>query len=90
MLPSCTSPTARQLLADTLQDDPAAKQAGVKVARIGDVAETGFVPVNSKGYEMRLCTADVFLNVGRRDVAFTLQWTSAAKDEVWIEAELPF
>lgn len=90
VLPSCTSSTARQLLFDSLHDSPDAKQAGVKVAKIGEVKETGFVPVNSKGSEMRLCTADVFLNVGRKDVNFTLQWTSTAKDEVWIEAEQPF
>ncbi|WP_131196910.1 hypothetical protein [Lichenihabitans psoromatis] len=90
ILPSCDSDAARGLLIGALEDAPSAKKTGGKVAKLGDIKETGFVPVNSKGSELRLCTADVFLNVGRHDVSFTLQWTSATKDELWIEADSPF
>ena len=33
---------------------------------------------------------DFLFNLGRHDVPFTLTWLSAAKDELWIEVQLPF
>jgi hypothetical protein len=90
VLPVCDSSPARRLLIRTLNATPEAEKGEASLQRIGTVAETGFVPVNSKGLEMRLCTADVFTSVGRVGLPFTLEWTSASKDELWIEAENPF
>lgn len=90
VMPACDSSTARRLLKQALEAAPAAKQGGITVQKLGAFAETGFVPVTAKGSEMRLCTGDVFLSSGRQDVAFTLQWTSPAKTELWIEADDPF
>lgn len=90
VMPACDSSTARRLLKQALETAPAAKQAGITVQKLGAFAETGFVPVTAKGSEMRLCTGDVFLSSGRQDVTFTLQWTSPARTELWIEADDPF
>lgn len=90
VMPACDSSQARRLLKRTLEQAPAARQAGITVAKLGAFRETGFVPVTAKGTEMRLCTGDVFFSAGRQDVAFTLQWTSPKKDELWIEADDPY
>ncbi|TXM95366.1 hypothetical protein [Methylobacterium sp. WL116] len=90
VMPVCDSIPARRLLRQVLDRASTAKQAGATVQRLGVIQETGYVPVGAKGLEIRLCQADAFLNVGRHDVPFTLEWTSSAKDELWIEAEPPF
>ncbi|KOX45154.1 hypothetical protein ADL19_23505 [Streptomyces purpurogeneiscleroticus] len=90
VMPACDSSTARRLLKQALETAPAAKQGGITVQKLGAFQETGFVPVTAKGTEMRLCSSDVFLSSGRQDVSFTLQWTSPAKTELWIEADDPF
>jgi hypothetical protein len=90
VMPACDSSTSRRLLKQALEAAPAAKQASITVQKLGAFQETGFVPVTAKGTEMRLCSGDVFLSSGRQDVSFTLQWTSPAKTELWIEADNPF
>ncbi|GJD97680.1 hypothetical protein [Methylobacterium iners] len=90
VMPACDSSPSRRLLRQVLEALPAARQAGVTVVKLGAFTETGFVPVTAKGTEMRLCSGDVFLTSGRHDVAFTLQWTSSARNELWIEADDPF
>ncbi|TXN00159.1 hypothetical protein FV242_22970 [Methylobacterium sp. WL64] len=90
VMPACDSIPARRLLRQVLEQAAAAKQPGATVQRLGVVQETGYVPVGAKGLEIRLCQADAFLSVGRSDVPFTLEWTTPAKDELWIEAEPPF
>lgn len=90
VMPACDSSTARRLLKQALETAPAAKQGGITVQKLGAFAEAGFVPVTAKGTEMRLCTGDIFFSSGRQDVSFTLQWTSSAKTELWIEADDPF
>ena len=90
VMPACDSSPTRRLLSQSLDGTPEVKKGEASLQRIGTVAETGYVPANSKGSEMRLCTADVFTSLGRVNLPFTLEWTSAAKDELWIEAENPF
>lgn len=90
VMPLCASPAVRQLLKQAIEEAPGAKQANAVLQRIGTVQETGYVPVGAKGFEIRLCQADVFLNLGRHDVPFTLTWISPEKDALWIEAETPF
>ena len=90
VMPACASTPVRRLLKQAIDEAPGAKQASAVLQRIGAIEETGYVPVGAKGTEVRLCQADIFFNLGRHDVPFTLTWTSSDKDELWIEAEAPF
>ncbi|MBX9933704.1 MAG: hypothetical protein K2Y56_19655 [Methylobacterium sp.] len=90
VMPACASPVVKRLLKDAIEESPNVKQASALLHRTVTVQETGYVPVGAKGYEVRLCEADILFNIGRHDVPFTLTWVSPAKDELWIEVQLPF
>ncbi|MBX9933281.1 MAG: hypothetical protein K2Y56_17390 [Methylobacterium sp.] len=90
VMPTCASPVVKRLLKDTIEESLSVKQASAVLQRTVSVQETGYVPVGAKGFEVRLCEADILFNLGRHDVPFTLTWISSAKDELWIEVQLPF
>lgn len=91
VLPACDSPYTRRLLRRTIEQAPAAHAAGLQVLRLGfmrhhldGVRDTSQLPA-------RVCEAEVFANAGRRTLGFSLEWTDAEKNEVWLSVpQLPW
>ncbi|WP_156647818.1 hypothetical protein [Methylobacterium sp. Leaf87] len=91
VLPVCDSPFTRKLLKQTIEQASAARATGLEVLRLGfmrhhldGVRDTTQLPA-------RVCEAEVFANAGRQTLGFSLEWTSAEKDEVWLSVpQLPW
>ncbi len=91
VLPACDSPYTRKLLRQTIEQAPASRAVGLQVMRLGfmrhhldGVRDTSQLPA-------RVCEAEVFANAGRRTLGFSLEWTGAEKNEVWLSVpQLPW
>jgi hypothetical protein len=66
---------------------PATKTLNVAVYDILNPTETSY----DAGQQRRTCKAMALLNSGKKEIEFTLEWTSPARDTVWLEVkQLPF
>ena len=87
VLPACDSPFTRTLL----KQAPAVHAAGLKVLRLGFMQHHLDSVRDASGLPTRVCEAEVFANAGRRTLGFSLEWTGADKDEVWLSVpQLPW
>lgn len=86
-LPRCTSATSKSLAKQAIEGAPAAKILNVAVYDILDPTELSY----DAGQQKRSCKAMALLNSGKNEIQFTLEWTSPARDKVWLEVkQLPF
>jgi len=86
-LPKCTSSTSKSLAKQAIEGSPAVKLLNVTVYDILDPTELSY----EAGPQRRSCKAMAFLNSGKKEIEFTLEWTSPARDRVWLEVkQLPF
>lgn len=90
-LPACDSPYTRNLLRRTIEQAPASRAVGLEVLRLGFVRHHLDGVRDTSQLPARVCEAEVFANAGRRTLGFSLEWTRAEKDEVWLSVpQLPW
>ena len=82
-MPACDSPAARHLLRTAIDDSLAAHTEGLHTLRVDTVIED--VPDAGPDPDRRTCVATVLTNAGRKLLVFTLTWSDAAKNDVYLE-----
>lgn|GEM_PF-6201354 len=81
-LPKCDSKFATDLAKQSLQGSPLAKMINISVFDIKSAQEMSY----DSGSEKRTCKAVAFLNSGKRDIVYTLEWQNPGDCEhVWLE-----
>ena len=81
-MPGCDQPVVTRLLKDTLTESPPGAARNVAVLGVSSVAE------KAGGHDRRLCAATVFTNAGNYQVSYTIEWTDAAKDKLWLHGDV--
>jgi hypothetical protein len=81
-LPTCESRLALKMLKDALAEGPGAQMRGLKVF---DAVEPVELPALNEN--TRRCSALVFMNDGRKRVAFKMEWMTRAHDRWWLQVE---
>ncbi|MFY9294413.1 MAG: hypothetical protein WAP03_27560 [Methylorubrum rhodinum] len=90
-LPACDSSYTRKLLRQTIEQAPASRAVGLQVLRLGFMRHHFDGVRNTSQLPARVCEAEIFANAGRRTLGFSLEWTCAEKDEVWLSIpQLPW
>lgn len=84
VLPACDSPATRNFLRGTIAGSPAAQAAGLRVIKLGYLRHHRDGVRDTTQMPARVCEGEVFANTGRRTLGFSLEWTGADRQEVWL------
>ena len=86
-MPACDSSAIRQLLKQTLEQ-PNAETDNLRVLKltsVGDVS-TAFTPEEKQARpDRRRCVAETYTNAGHGLVVFQIDWTDAARNDLYLE-----
>jgi hypothetical protein len=80
-IPKCNSVAATGLAKQALAGAPLFKTLNVNVFEIRDAEELAFDPAAQK----RLCKATAFLNSGKHEVQYTIEWQDQKAKTVWVQ-----
>jgi len=82
-LPACTSATTKDLAKKALESAPLSKVLNITVYDIQDEEQITYDPINKK----RSCKATAFLNSGKHDLSYTLEWANEREGTVWLQID---
>jgi hypothetical protein len=81
-MPGCDQPVVKRLLHDALAESPPGAARNVAVLGVTSIAE------KASAHDKRVCAATVFTNAGNYQVSYTIEWTDAAKDKLWLHGDV--
>jgi hypothetical protein len=82
-IPKCDSMTAVELATQALAGAPLYKTLSISVFEIRNARELAYDPTAEK----RLCGATAFLNSGKHDVQYTVEWHDKKARTIWVEVK---
>jgi hypothetical protein len=80
-LPKCNSSMATGLAKQAIEGAPMAKMLSMTVFDIRDAEELRYDAIAKK----RACKAMAFLNSGKQEIIYTIEWQNEAEGRVWLQ-----
>ena len=80
-MPECNSKAVAALLRQATEDSPRMKAVSGKLFDAIDLADAPGSTI-----DRRICSATLFTTFGKEPIRFTLEWTTAARDMVWLQS----
>ena len=81
-MPGCDQPAVTRLLRDAIAESPSGAARNVSVLGVTFIAE------KTSAEDRRVCAATVFTSAGNYQITYTIEWTDAAKDKLWLHGDL--
>jgi hypothetical protein len=79
-LPSCKGSTVTDLVKQAIEGSPQAKLVNVTVFSITQPEEVA-------AGEKRSCKAVALMNSGKREITYTVEWSSARHTDIWVQVQ---